>query len=225
MSDKSKLQPLREKVANLSPREKWLVLLTGFVLIIGVIDYFVVQPMRDERASIQIQIENLAVQRQNFDTQLIELTEQIANDPAMIAEREIEGLDKAIIENELRLRNFTDTLVAPQDMTEMLREILDSQKNLKLVELKNLPVAPILSDEETESNEDIGLFRHPVRLIFEGNYNDTLLYLAKLEAMENRFYWNRFDYQVMEYPVARVSLNTYTLSTQQWWIGDVEDED
>ena len=173
---------------------------------------------------MEIQIDNLRVQQGNFDQQLVELTEQIANDPAMIAEREIEGLESAIVKNENRLRTFTDTLVAPTEMGEMLRDILDSQKNLKLVELKNLAVAPILSEEENESNEDIGLFRHPVRLIFEGSYSDTLKYLAKLEGMDNRFYWSRFDYQVLDYPKAQVSLSIYTLSTQQWWIGEIEDE-
>ena len=224
MSQKSNMDGLRESVSALSPREKWLLVATGFVLVVGLLDYFIIQPVRDERASTEIQIQNLRAQQINFDQQLEELTIQIANDPAMIAEREIEGLDKAIIENEKRLRTFTDTLVAPQEMAAMLKDILDQQKNLKLVELRNLPVAPILSDEESDSNQDIGLFRHPVRLVFQGNYSDTLSYLTKLEDMKNRFYWNRFDYQVEDYPIARVSLNIYTLSTQQWWIGNIEQQ-
>ncbi len=224
MSNSSTMQQLREKVSVLSIREKWLLLLTGFVFVVGVLDYFIIQPIRDERSAIEIQINNLRMQQTSFDQQLSELTEQIANDPAMIAEREIDGLEKAIIENEQRLRTFTDTLVSPREMGSMLKEILDNQKNLKLVELKNLPVAPILSDEESESTQDIGLFRHPVRLVFEGNYANTLQYLTLLEQMKNRFYWNRFDYQVQDYPIARVSLNIYTLSTQQWWIGDIEQQ-
>ena len=224
MTDSSRLQPMREKITRLSAREKVLLVVTGFVLVVGVLDYFIIQPVRDQRSSMEIQIDNLRVQQRNFDQQLVELTEQIANDPAMIAEREIEGLDTAIVKNENRLRTFTDTLVSPNEMGAMLRDILESQKNLKLVELKNLAVAPILSEEENESSEDIGLFRHPVRLLFEGDYSNTLSYLAQLEGMENRFYWSRFDYQVLDYPTALVSLNIYTLSTQQWWIGDIEDE-
>jgi len=49
-----------------------------------------------------------------------------------------------------------------------------------------------------------------------------LEYLQKLEQLPNKFYWHRFDYQVLEYPKAQVSINIYTLSTQQWWIGDHE---
>lgn len=224
MSEKSSMQDLREKVSALSAREKWLLVATGYVFVVGILDYFIIQPVRDQRISTEIQIQNLVAQQLNFDQQLNELTMQIASDPAMIAEREIEGLDKAIVENEKRLRTFTDTLVAPQNMTAMLKDILDQQQNLKLVELRNLPVAPILSDEESDSNQDIGLFRHSVRLVFQGNYTDTLKYLTKLEDMKNRFYWNRFDYQVEDYPIARVSLNIYTLSTQQWWIGNIEQE-
>ena len=180
--------------------------------------------MRDDRAGLAIQINNLNVQRSNFDQQLEELTDAIANDPAMMAERELEGLENAIMGSERRLRAFTDTLVAPDEMADMLRDILESQKNLTLVELQNLLVTPILTDEENKLSTEIGLYRHPVKLIFEGNYSDTLGYLGRLEGMDSRFYWSRFDYQVKDYPIAQVSLNIYTLSTQEWWIGEVDDE-
>jgi MSHA biogenesis protein MshJ len=215
---------LQQKVAAFSARERWLLFATGLILVVGLLDYFLIQPVRDERAGLAIQINNLNVQRTNFDQQLEELTDAIANDPAMMAERELEGLENAIMGSERRLRAFTDTLVAPDEMADMLRDILESQKNLTLVELQNLLVTPILTDEENKLSTEIGLYRHPVKLIFEGNYSDTLGYLGRLEGMDSRFYWSRFDYQVKDYPTAQVSLNIYTLSTQEWWIGEVDDE-
>jgi MSHA biogenesis protein MshJ len=215
---------LQQKVAAFSARERWLLFATGLILVVGLLDYFLIQPLRDDRAGVAIQINNLTVQRTNFDQQLEELTDAIANDPAMMAERELEGLENAIVGSERRLRAFTDTLVAPDEMADMLRDILESQKNLTLNELQNLLVTPILTDEENKLSTEIGLYRHPVKLIFEGNYSDTLGYLERLEGMDSRFYWNRFDYQVKDYPIAQVSLNIYTLSTQEWWIGEVDDE-
>lgn len=223
MSKQSQLQPLREKITALSGREKWMLLVTGFIIVVGVLDFFVIQPMRDKRAAYDHQINTMQIQQQDFTQQLNEITVQIANDPAMVTSREIEGLDKAIQKSEERLLKFTSTLVSPQEMTSMLRDIFRHQKNLELIELTNLAVSPLLTEEQQqETSPDIGLYRHPVRLIFEGNYTDTLNYLKALESMPNRFYWNRFDYQVLEYPKARVSLNIYTLSTQKWWLGDVE---
>ena len=224
MAEQKTYEFLQQKVAAFSARERWLLFATGLILVVGLLDYFLIQPVRDERAGLAIQINNLNVQRTNFDQQLEELTDAIANDPAMMAERELEGLENAIMGSERRLRAFTDTLVAPDEMADMLRDILESQKNLTLVELQNLLVTPILTDEENKLSTEIGLYRHPVKLIFEGNYSDTLGYLERLEGMDSRFYWNRFDYQVKDYPTAQVSLNIYTLSTQEWWIGEVDDE-
>ena len=224
MAEQKTYEFLQQKVAALSARERWLLFATGLILVVGLLDYFLIQPVRDDRAGLAIQINNLNVQRSNFDQQLEELTDAIANDPAMMAERELEGLENAIMGSERRLRAFTDTLVAPDEMADMLRDILESQKNLTLVELQNLLVTPILTDEENKLSTEIGLYRHPVKLIFEGNYSDTLGYLGRLEGMDSRFYWSRFDYQVKDYPIAQVSLNIYTLSTQEWWIGEVDDE-
>lgn len=224
MAEQKTYEFLQQKVAAFSARERWLLFATGLILVVGLLDYFLIQPLRDDRAGLAIQINNLNVQRSNFDQQLEELTDAIANDPAMMAERELEGLENAIMGSERRLRAFTDTLVAPDEMADMLRDILESQKNLTLVELQNLLVTPILTDEENKLSTEIGLYRHPVKLIFEGNYSDTLGYLGRLEGMDSRFYWSRFDYQVKDYPTAQVSLNIYTLSTQEWWIGEVDDE-
>lgn len=215
------LQPWRDRVADFSEREKWMLVLTGLVLVVGVIDVFLVQPLRDQRAIAEQQIASLALQQTNFTQQLEELTIQISNDPAMMTSREIEGLDKAIADKEQQLRAFTDTLVSPAEMSSMLQDILEQQKRLKLIELANQPVSPLLADDSPQTGKaELGLYRHPIRLIFEGTYADTLSYLLALEKMPNKFYWNRFDYQVLEHPRARVTLSIYTLSTNQWWIGE-----
>lgn len=226
MAADNRMQQWRDKVSQFSDREKWMLAITGFVVIVGVIDFFVIQPMRDQRALFEQQIETLRVQQVDFSQQQTELLQQIESDPAMAMGREVEGLEKAISDSENKLRSFTQSLVSPDQMSEMLRAILDNQKGLSLVELSNLPVSPLLNEAQldAEQPEDagagIGLFRHPVRLVFEGNYADTLAYLQRLEEIPNKFYWYRFDYQVLDYPLARVSVNIYTLSTQEWWIGE-----
>jgi MSHA biogenesis protein MshJ len=222
MATDNRLQQWRDKLAEFSDREKWMLAITGFVLVVGVLDFFVIQPMRDQRALFEQQIETLRMQQVDFSQQQTELLEQIEADPAMAMGREVEGLEKAITASEEKLRSFTQSLVSPGQMSEMLRAMLENQQGLKLLELTNLPVSPLLKNEQqaTSSDSGIGLFRHPVRLVFEGNYSDTLAYLERLEEIPNKFYWYRFDYQVKEYPLARVSVNIYTLSTQEWWIGE-----
>ena len=222
------MKNMRKKVVEMSVREKWMLLVTGFVLIVGILDFFFIQPMRDQRELFEQQINTIRSQQSDFAQQQDELAIQIESDPAMVMQRQIKGLDKSITSSEARLQEFTKSLVSPVEMTDMLRELVNQNRGLKLIELENMAVSPLISEdgaaatETTPDDTDFGLFRHQVRLIFEGNYTDTLEYLRKLEEIDNKFYWQRFDYQVLDYPKARVTLNIYTLSTQQWWIGSNE---
>ncbi|MBT8449593.1 MAG: type II secretion system protein M [Gammaproteobacteria bacterium] len=222
------MQDLRKKVGAMSEREKWMLVITGFVLVVGILDFFIIQPMRDQRALFEQQINTVRSQQADFAQQQEELVVQIESDPAMVMQRQIEGLEKSIDTNEVRLKEFTTSLVTPVEMSNMLRELVNQNKGLKLIELENQAVAPLIDDAENqedmanENETEFGLFRHPVKVIFEGNYKDTLAYVQKLENIDNKFYWQRFDYQVLEYPKARVTINIYTLSTQQWWIGSNE---
>ena len=228
MATEFDMKNLRKKVNEMSMRERWMLAITGFVLVVGILDFFFIQPMRDQRALFEQQINTIRSQQSDFTQQQEELAVQIESDPAMVMQRQIEGLEKSISRDEARLQEFTKSLVSPIEMTDMLRELVNQNKGLKLIELENLAVAPLIAEpnetkEEAESgNNDFGLFRHQVRLVFEGNYTDTVEYLRKLEKIDNKFYWQRFDYQVLNYPKARVTLNIYTLSTQQWWIGSNE---
>ena len=56
---------------------------------------------------------------------------------------------------------------------------------------------------------DIG--RYELRLELEGSYLGTLRYLRALEALPWKFFWESVDYEVIEYPLARVTLQIYTL--------------
>ncbi len=222
------MKELRTKVSAMSEREKWMLVVTGFVLVVGILDFFLIQPMRDQRAAFEQQINTVRSQQADFAQQQEELVLQIEADPAMAMQRQIEGLEKSISTNEVKLKEFTTSLVSPVEMSNMLRELVSQSRGLKLIEFENLAVAPLIDDPDMQEGADVeqatefGLFRHPVRVVFEGNYQDTLDYLTKLEQIDNKFYWQRFDYQVLQHPKARVTINIYTLSTQQWWIGSNE---
>ena len=61
---KAQWEKASEKVAALTQREKVLVLLTGLIIIPGVIDFFLLQPLRDSATlyNKQIQKEKLPIE-------------------------------------------------------------------------------------------------------------------------------------------------------------------
>ena len=223
-------QKTSEQVANLSQREKILLLLTGLIIIPGIIDFFLLQPLRDKATLWNQQTQIINQRMASFTSQQNDLLAEIENDPAMELERRIEGVNKALVVAKKALTQYTDTLIAPQRMASMLENMLHERGSLQLVSLENLPVAPLFDDKKfdqekkaSEVESVFGLYRHGIRLVFKGNYMTTMDYLRNLEQLPWKFYWQNFNYEVQQHPTALITLNIYTLSTSKWWIGDKDE--
>jgi len=215
-----------EQISALSQREKILLLLTGLIIIPGIIDFFLLQPTRDNSKLWQQQTQIINQRMESFNTQQSDLLAEIENDPAMEFERRIGGIEKALGEAKKSLILYTDTLIAPQRMALMLENMLHERGNLQLVSLENLPVAPLFKREDAAKEKDndvFGLYRHGIRLVFKGDYMKTMDYMQNLEQLPWKFYWQNFSYEVQKYPQALITINIYTLSTSKWWIGDKDE--
>ncbi|MCP3675386.1 MAG: hypothetical protein GY829_13050 [Gammaproteobacteria bacterium] len=223
-----------QKVAELSQREKILVLLTGLIIIPGILDFFLSQPLRDNASMWRQQTDIIHQSLASFSEQQSDLLAEIKKDPAMELERKVEGIEAALRLAQQSLLQYTDTLIAPQRMASMLGSILHERGDLELVSLQNLPVTPLFkgqepdtgqSEEKKQEDEEniFGLYRHGIQLVFKGNYMSTKDYLTNLEQLPWKFYWQSFNYEVQKHPTALVQLNIYTLSTSEWWIGDKND--
>ena len=62
------------------------------------------------------------------------------------------------------------------------------------------------------------VFRHTVELSLKGSYFDLLDYLAALEGMPQRVFWDGFELSVAEYPHSVLKLTIYTLSPEKSWL-------
>ena len=65
-----------------------------------------IQPLRDQRALFDQQINTIRAQQSDFAQQQEELVLQIESDPAMMMQRQIEGLQKSISTNEVKLKEI-----------------------------------------------------------------------------------------------------------------------
>ena len=62
------------------------------------------------------------------------------------------------------------------------------------------------------------VFRHTVEISVKGSYFDLLDYLAALERMPQRVFWDGFELNVAQYPQAVLKLSIYTLSPEKSWL-------
>ena len=207
---------LSDKFANLSDREKWLTTIAGWVAILFLLFTFMVEPAQVDNNTKNIRLFSLKGQIGQLKGE-IEVTKfKLKQDPDKDVDKAYTVLLTESQDLSLRLSHLVDSLVTPTGMAELLEQVLDKTHKLKLESLTSLPSEPITTDD---SDENIGYYIHPVKIELSGNYFNILDYLAQLEQMKVKYYWRSFNYQVVEYPEARLQLVVYTLGVKKEFIG------
>lgn len=121
------------------------------------------------------------------------------------------------------LTKTSTQIINPQEMANLLEQILKSQPELKFISLENKPATMELiesRDADTKAANHVGtIYRHSVVLKIEGSYHHAMLYLQKLEQFSWNFFWQEIEIETQKYPNARITLEVYTLGFRRGLIG------
>lgn len=133
-----------------------------------------------------------------------------------------------------KLRGLEGSMVSPEKMQAFLESLLTKNRNLELLALRTLPLAPLLArtekadDKKPEDKKSAGntaaaaavpnIYKHGVEIRIAGSYNDLLTYLTELERMPQRIIWNHVELSVEQYPRCVLTLTLYTLSLDKQWL-------
>lgn len=223
---KARWHELSEKTAELSLRERAILVSLTLVVILVIWLQFVFTPF--EKKS-----DELAKKKQALDLQVQEQSAQVAtlaqslqhnpNDALRVEQTKLQGTLEQLRE---QIENQLDTLVPPEKMADIMKAILSDYKGLRLVSARNLPVEPMVlggnTDQSTQGEQDSAaqavIFSHGFEMILEGEYFQTLEFVQGLEAMSG-FYWRMLDYKVDTYPKGVITIQISTLSLEEEWIG------
>ncbi|MFM2591046.1 type II secretion system protein GspM [Vibrio sp. TBV020] len=210
-------QQWSEKFTQMSPREKWLITLCGFVIIALCLFTFVVEPPLKSNQSLSKQITNSKLNVQRLEADILVMTAKLKKDPDQELNLEYKRLMTESQELSKQLAEIVESLIAPSEMAQLLEEVLAGTKGLRLVSLESMNAEAIVNSKENQSLSSY--YVHPVRLELTGNYFAIVEYLETLESLPVKYYWRAFQYSVEEYPTARLVLEVYTLGTRQEFIG------
>lgn len=215
-------------------RERVIVLSASLFLLVYTWLLLFLDPNNRDQRNFERRIQGAAGQIADLDKRFREIQGSYGDDPNAYIRSRLEELQEATLEVDAKLAELAGHLISPKEMSVLLTSILQQETSLKLINLTNLPPQALLSAEvdamplvgaaETklllsEGEQSLQVFSHGLRMEFEGSYVDTVNYLHSLEQSGSQFFWQSLDFQTLEYPNARISLNVYTLSTQRGWIG------
>jgi len=219
----------KEKIADLTLRERAILAGTTVVLVVFVWLQFVFTDIEKTQKKLAQQKSEMILGSVTQSERLVELTTLLAHDPNAALREERAVLDEELRELRMHIENRLSHLIAPEKMADVMRRVLSDYKGLELLSARNLPVEPlkIHSDEENkqglefssnQAESEAVIFAHGFMLELSGTYFQTVEFLQHLEKMSG-FYWQALDYEVDDYPKAKIKLQLNTLSLEEDWIG------
>jgi MSHA biogenesis protein MshJ len=110
-------------------------------------------------------------------------------------------------------------LLMPSEM--MLDDGVNQQGNAKsgvhLAENSKEQAQVMVSSDDNQ--QALGLYRHGIKIKLKGNYFALRDYLVQLEGLSWQFFWQSFQYKLLEHPNSELEIEIYSLSTKRVFIG------
>jgi len=230
------LKKIALKIDSLSLRERGIVFLAIIMVIYTAWDSVLMGPLEIEQKTVITDISKKNAERLILVTGLQESMKQNAIDPDKESLIKLKSLRSKLIDIQADLESSTANLVTPNDMPKILETVLHKTGGLTLNNLRSLGVTPLVSKVLDEGDTGLSLpsdldennltadnldnaYKHGIRIEFTGDYLTTLEYLKSLEELEWGFFWDSFELNVNDYPEAKSSVEIFTLSLREEWIG------
>ena len=225
------LQKYVQRLDARTQRERWMAFAAGAVVILFLAYELAIGPALQRGKELAARIAEQSNQLVVGTAQKGELERLLKQDPDVAMQERIAAKRKQIAEIDAQLSKLQRTLVPPESMGAVLEQLVARGGPVRIVRLRNLPVAPLVEKQGTgtgvgpaavspgaagpDGNRHV--YKHGVQVVVEGPYLDLLAYVARLEKQPWQVYWGR-TVMTADYPKAQVELTLYTLSLDQAWL-------
>ena len=217
-------EKLAAKIDALSLRERLLVFAALAFVLISLIHVLLIDSLLAEQKKLAGQVTQQQEKMKEIRGRLDALLQARKSDADSPLRQRLNQIRQQIAEGDAYLQNRRSQLVEPEQMADLLQQVLLKNSKLQLLSLQTLPAAPLA--EKTAKPEgagaaavpDMQIYRHGVQLTIRGNYLGLLHYLAELEQLPSAMYWGMARMNVVQHPDAELTLTIYTLSLGKTWL-------
>ena len=226
------LQTLNQRINARSLRERIIITVTALVALFFGWSALLLDQQAAEISSLKKAIDQETSAIQSMQLIQKSISEQLASDPNRAEQLRLERYRAEAERIDKELSERTLEFISPQQMVEVLKDLIRKEQGLRLVSLESIPPEDPLQDMkdgagEPESGaesksaveEPSGAYLHTLQLRFRGDYINAMRYIQHLESLQWRFIWKSVSIQLEEYPVTNVELQLQTLGLTEGWIG------
>ncbi len=208
----------------LNAREKGLVALAGMAILYGI--YIIaIEPISIKHIKAAAIVQKNTAEKHSLELQLNVLMQQNLSKTQSPEEKKEAALQNTIQSLTARIDNLKTSLIKPESMPDLLKDMLAQDTELQLVELKTLPPTGLFEADSTHASHShtLPVFKHGVEMTVQGRYLDLMHYLSQLEALPWHILWEKADLVVEEkpesvFPLSQLTLVVYSLSLDKAWL-------
>lgn len=141
-----KLKFYLARIDDLSIRERGIVM-TGVLIILFLGWYtWLMEPILKEQTLLQQQLGEKSDQLQTLNSQLDEMSRRLNSDPEETERARLQALREEIRMGQEALQQATVNLVTPEQMPDILQQVLNRTTGLSLIRLQGLGATPLLDE-------------------------------------------------------------------------------
>lgn len=224
-------QEYSEKFIQLTTREQFLLLLTGLVAIFFIISYLFIDEEAAKADSLEKRSKGLQSEIRSLNYSITQFEASLKQDPDIDIAKQIQNNEIELEKLDNQLVLLTTDLISPIEMREALLKLLKLEPGVSLLSFELSGAKPLLnlvaeenaadSSHNLLSAEELGLklYKHGIKLKLSGEYFQLRNYLAQLEQLQWKFFWQDFVFDVKEYPQSEVDITIYSLGLNKEFIG------
>ncbi len=205
---------LRLLIEKISQRERYLLLATLVALCFLIAEGLLMFTGLNNHELVLDRIAQKKSETERVKQVLVDYQAAL-NNPKIIA---LQSANRNLQENldslTQRIADINSRLMSPDRMTSLLKELLDKQSQLTIINFSVLPVTTI------ESNIDGGnlFYQHGLRMELEGEFESLTEYLSQIESLPLQLFWDDLVIETKKFPILTIKLNVHTLSQDEDWL-------
>lgn len=224
---KAEIKKYTDRIDAFSLRERGLIFIAALVVLYVFAVNVLFAPLQVEQTRLENQLKGKRNQIQTVEKQVQTVLTGSAQETDAVKREKIAALAARLVALDESLSKATTGLVTPKEMARLVEQILVKNRKLVLVKVESLAPTPLLENGQTGTGTaatsaggkpDILIYKHGMRIVLKGRYLDILNYLKALERLPWKVFWGQVSLETEKYPVSRLTLLIYTLSTREGWI-------
>ena len=198
------------RVDDMSLRERAMLFASASLVILVFAHVALIDPVLRKHKSLIDRVSRDQTQVNAVRAQIEQIVKSDGSQARHPDEEAIAALERKIAEAEGEIEARQSSLIAPERLPALLKEILGRSQTLRLESLRLLPGVPVGVSRGAKTAP--GLYRHGVEVTLKGSYFDLLRYLEELEKRSSVLLWGKVELLSEHYPEVRLHVVIHTLS-------------